>query len=81
MAYESTTDKALRFDAIAPHTNTRTQLITELIKVYKDVETHAFVNNIPQRDVASLAIAVWTEEQRLRSISAEYNDLFKATVK
>ena len=70
----------LRFDAISPHVKARTHLITSLIEVYKDVERHAFTNSISSLAVPALAAAVWTEEQRLRSISAAYNDLHKATV-
>ena len=70
-----------RFDAIAPHVNPRTEMIEELFDAYRDVQCHAHVNNIPPEDVATLAIAIWTEERRLRSISAEFKDLFGVTVK
>ena len=70
----------LRFDALAPHRRARTALIMGLFDVYRDVERHAAVNGIPTSAVPVLATALWTEEQRLRSISAEYNDIHKATV-
>lgn len=71
----------LRFDAIAPHVNPRTEMITELFECFKEVERHAAVNGIESNAVPALAAAVWTEERRLRSISAEFNDLFGVTVK
>jgi len=71
----------LRFDAIAPHVNPRTEMITELFEAFKEVQRHAAVNGIPDHAVSALAAAIWTEERRLRSISAEFNDLFGVTVK
>jgi len=71
----------LRFDAIAPHTNPRTEMIKELFDAFRDVERHAHADGIPAHAVPALAAAMWAEERRLRSISGDYNALFKATVK
>ena len=67
-------------EAIAPHTNVRTHMIKELFDAYREVRRHAHADGIPPEAVPALAVAVWTEERRLRSVSADFNDLVVATV-